>query len=418
RARVVLKLELDGETTADLPATDAFAYGRGGELPTRSLFVGEDAQGFLYHYFPMPFRASARIRVAEAGGMPGTLPVPLTWEVRHVAEPPDPAAGRFGIQRRTTESSPPGEDLPILELDGSGKWVGLFADLSAAGDSTRQYLEGDERVYLDASTHPFHYGTGVEDFFSGGFYFDRGPFRRALHGVPYHLPSAGPGEEDVTAAYRLMVADAVPFRNGIRAKLETGPTGDIPMRALTVAYYYRRPTPILELRDELDLGDPGSRLEHQYQVSGASTDYSLDGLFQDEPPTRWLAGGVRRPPGTASFVLSGVEAGDLVRLRRLLDAGIPGQTADVLIGGRVVATFPAVAENSTRRFQEVDVDLEPRRVGSGRLSIEVVARDEGPAVPREFTAFRYQLWAGSPPSLVFADGFESGTADSWLPSLP
>jgi len=418
RSRVDLRLRFDGEITADLPLSDAFAYGRGGDLPTRSLLVGEDAEGLLYLYFPMPYQSSAGISLTETGAARRGSSVTLTWEVRHLPAAPDPAAGRFGIQRRSVASSTPGEDLPLLKLGGSGKWVGLFADLSAAGDSSRQYLEGDERVYLDASTHPLHYGTGVEDFFSGGFYFDQGPFRRALHGAPYHLLPPSPGEEDVTAAYRLMVADAVPFRNGIRAELETGPIGDIPLRALTVAYYYRRTEPLLEMRDELDLGDPQSRLDHQYQVTGASTDYSLDAKFQDEPPTPLLAEGVRRPPGPASFVLSGVDAGDLVRLRRLLDAGIPGQTADVVIGGRVVATFPPVAENPSRRFEEVDVDLDPTRVGSGQLSVEVVVRDEGPAMPREFTAFRYQLWAGRPPSLLFADGFESGTTGAWQLTVP
>ena len=48
------------------------------------------------------------------------------------------------------------------------------------------------------------------------------------------------GAEDVTGAYRLFFTDAVPFGSSIRAGLETGPTGEMPMRTRAVAYYYRR----------------------------------------------------------------------------------------------------------------------------------------------------------------------------------
>lgn len=116
--------------------------------------------------------------------------------------------------------------------------MGLFADLGGVdGDLSRLYLEGDERVFLDHEAYPSRWGTGVEDFFSGGFYFDRGPIHLATHGMAYQMASpAG----DATGAIRLMLADAIPFERAIHAELETGPEGDTPMRARTVAFVYRR----------------------------------------------------------------------------------------------------------------------------------------------------------------------------------
>ena len=44
---------------------------------------------------------------------------------------------------------------------------------------------------------------------------------------------------------RLMVTDALPFQSALRAGVEVGPTGNLSMRARTVAYYYSRPRPAL-----------------------------------------------------------------------------------------------------------------------------------------------------------------------------
>ena len=35
-------------------------------------------------------------------------------------------------------------------------------------------MEGDERVYFDRSRSPSIYGTGTEDMFDGGFYYEKG----------------------------------------------------------------------------------------------------------------------------------------------------------------------------------------------------------------------------------------------------
>lgn len=147
--------------------------------------------------------------------------------------------GRAQPSYRTLSSADPttpGVDFPLLSLNRPGKWVGSFAKLGSVETSSRIYLEGGERVFLDGSRDPGIYGTGVEDLFDGGFYFDQGVFRLALHGMSYHL--AMDSQEDVTAAYRLMLTDAIPFAVGIHAGLEGGPTNSVAMRARTVAYHY------------------------------------------------------------------------------------------------------------------------------------------------------------------------------------
>jgi len=153
----------------------------------------------------------------------------IDYEIRRANREPSPESALFGVQRWIDNETPIGEDIPLLRLKGEGKWVGLFANLGSVNTARRDYLEGDERVFLDDSLHPEIYGTGTEDIFNGGFYFDKGPFRLALHGAPYHhfLDNG----EDETAMYRLMLTDGISFASSITAGLEGGPTGNLSLRA-------------------------------------------------------------------------------------------------------------------------------------------------------------------------------------------
>ena len=230
------------------------------------------------------------------------------------------------MTRRTS-----GVDIPLLHRAGRGRWVGIFADLGSVKTTSRQYLEGDERVFLDGSKHPNPHGTGTEDIFNGGFYFDQGSFSSPLHGSPYHWRKGG---EDVTAAYRWFLTDGIPWDHAIQAGLEGGPTSNLELRVRTVAYHYSRPEPGLWLWDVLDLGDGDSRSRHAWSVDGDSSLESLDSLFEGEPPESLQAAGVYRPPGTAQARFAIPEGATRVRVRRRLDAGFGGQRADLWVAGR------------------------------------------------------------------------------------
>ncbi len=235
-----LLLDFDGERRVRMPLADFFAIGRVGSLPTRSLFVGLGPRDGLYSFFPMPFFESAEVALRHLGA-DGVPAVTVDYEVAGTASPPSPSSGLFGAALSVSKATEIGVDFPFLELDGQGKWVGLFAELGGVGTKSRDYLEGDERIFIDASLRPSVHGTGVEDLFNGGFFFDQGPLSLALHGSPYvHLLDDC---ESTTAAYRLMPTDGITFRDGIAAGLEGGPTGDISMRARIVRYYYQRPAP-------------------------------------------------------------------------------------------------------------------------------------------------------------------------------
>jgi len=237
-----LKLRFDGELRVDVPVSEFFAVGRGGRPRTGSLLVGVYDGGELYCYFPMPFleRASVELERRRSGERPE--PVVVEWAVRRSGCPPLPGSARFGAAFRQDSHTRKGRDVKLLELEGRGRWVGLFAELGGLEPGNREYLEGDERVFVDRDATPVMHGTGVEDFVGGGFYFRVAdsspvPFSLPLHGMVYDR-RGGDGLL-TTGMYRLMLTDAVPFSRHLEVGLEGGTAHNVPMRLRTVAYYYR-----------------------------------------------------------------------------------------------------------------------------------------------------------------------------------
>jgi len=311
--------------------------------------------------------------------------VTASYSIRTAGVAPPRESGLFGAALAAADATPTGVDFPLLDLEGEGRFVGLFAELGSVGTLARTYLEGDERVFLDDSRHPQIYGTGVEDLFGGGFSFDGGPFGLALHGSPYHLLRGG---SDLTAAYRLMLTDAVPFARRIRAGLEGGRVGEVAMRARTVAYYYLRRGAGLVKRDVFDVSLAGSREDHCYGCDGALTVKPLTSAFEGEPPSPMAGAALHRPPGAAGFVLFGA-VGPRIRIRRRFDAGQAWQRADVYVNGRFAGAFPPSEANPFRRWRETDLDLV---TDEGDLAVQVVALPD-PASGAGFSEAVYELWS-------------------------
>ena len=207
---------------------------------TRSLLVGADDAGDLYCYFPMPFfdRAVVELMRRPVEGPPA---VRVEYAVRRLGAPPPVDAGYFHVQARRHDGRSEAGGIDVLELDGAGTWVGLAAELAPGNRRGWAFLEGDETVRVDGEAAPSWRGTGVEDFFNGGFYFRPAggtpkPFTTALAGAPF-IRRARPRVD----AYRLMLGDAVVFGESIDVGLEAGPTGDLSLQGTTIAYAYLRP---------------------------------------------------------------------------------------------------------------------------------------------------------------------------------
>jgi hypothetical protein len=123
----------------------------------------------------------------------------------------------------------------VLEAEGRGHYVGTLLAMQPLHGRSLWYLEGNERVFVDGERTPSVLGTGTEDYFSSGWYFDTGPYSAAYHGAPIKDTLSGR-----ISAYRWHVEDPIPFTRRLAFTIEHGGTNDTPGTDYSsVAFWYQ-----------------------------------------------------------------------------------------------------------------------------------------------------------------------------------
>lgn len=180
-------------------------------IRTHSLYFGMEGDA-LFCAFPMPFAQSAEIRL-EAGR---TGPVPM--KIRAWVETRDAsligAMGYFHSGWWRTTPSDVGRPHPVLRVKGKGKFVGCLLSVCTL-DGSYWALEGDESFRKDGEKTPGWLGTGLEDYFNGGWYYQNvmaGP----THGLFVKEPFR-------TVQYRVQAMDPVRFDESLDMVFERGP---------------------------------------------------------------------------------------------------------------------------------------------------------------------------------------------------
>jgi len=401
-AFIRLKLVFDAATAVDVPLADFFATSFNAITPARGVLAGEDAIGWLYAWLPMPFRDSADVQlVADA-----TLATPVTVDsaLSFDDAPVGDDAGSFGAV--LSDTCAPSGDVTLFADRGAGKIVGISARYDTNGAANLGYLEGDQRAYIDGATAPGWYGTGVEDFFDGGFYFDHGAFARPLAGAT-RVDADGSG---ATAAYRWLLADPIAYSNALRWTQEAGfsPSQPVPTCVRSVVHAYRAPRASVVAYDRFDLGTPAADA-HAYAAPAGATCASASGAFEDEPPTQRSATACAYAAGSSTFAFDVADAVPPLRLRRTIDvaAGAPGEiagapAAEIRVDGVVAGRFAPAIANPLRRWQQQDALLDPS-IGAGPHVFEIVP--EFTATAPVFAEPAYEL-SGGWKDAIFADGFD------------
>jgi hypothetical protein len=410
---VRLRVHIDGAATIDLPLTDFFATPVDAQVSPRGVLVGEDASGWLYAWFPQPFIATADVELVGDSALPA--PVSVDSALSFDVGPVPGEVGRFDARSVDSCSS---TSLTLDAATGAGKVVGIAARYRADGAVTRGYLEGDERAGVDGAFAPAWYGTGIEDLYDGGFYFDQGAYAAALSGAST-VDTDGTGS---TSVYRLMPTDPITYSSALRLVQEAGyaPDTPVPTCARAVVYAYRRAQPLLVGYDGFEIGDAAAAAAHDY-VSPASTSCAtLASRFEDEPPTARSALACTLASGSSRFRFRIADAGSPLRLRRTFDvgAGAPGEqagsaAATIYVNGIAAGAFPPAAANPLRRWQQQEALLE---VSAGTTDFDVVVVPDFQPHAGWFGESRWELRGGWKDA-IFGDGFDVpaalvGAADS------
>lgn len=231
--QLIVRCYWDGEEepSVEAPVTDLFGMGFGEWRDYQSLPMNMTSGGYNA-YWPMPFRDGARITVENRSDVPVER-FYYNVEVEAHERLPDDLL-YFHAQYRQTRTRA-GAPVTILETTGRGHYVGTLLSMQPRRGRGLGYLEGDEMIYVDGEASPSIVGTGTEDYFSSGWYYDTGPYSAPYHGAPIKDEERGR-----ISTYRWHIEDPIPFDRSLRFVIEHGGTNDAPdVEYASVAYYYQ-----------------------------------------------------------------------------------------------------------------------------------------------------------------------------------
>jgi len=380
---VRLRISFDGKRTVDSPLGEFFGSGLG-LYPVRSYMFGMDpTDRTLSSWWLMPYARSAKVQLVNWSTVALTDAEASVTHVRTDRWARELAEGRAGYFRATSvrQETELGRDHTFLDVTGRGRVVGVTQTVEGLNTTgwRRGYLEGDERVFVDGSSSPDMHGTGTEDFYEGGWYFNRGAFTAPMTGAPVPDRADCPG--GCTGMYRLMLAEGIDFASSIRFGIEHGPGDDEPAIEASTTYWYGAEQGQLVWSDHLDVGDVASEQAHGYSSTDPGEVTSVSGRYEGlDGPAEPVTVDARATSAPVSFRMAVAPANAGVVLRRMSDQTEPYQAAEVTVDGEFAGLWTQPLGNPAHRLLD-DFFVLPASLTSGKrtITVELTPVDAGPA---------------------------------------
>jgi hypothetical protein len=213
----VLRMYWDDEDTpsVEVPLGDFFCNGHGLRCNVNSLPVAVNPSGGFNSYWPMPFRARARITIENQRWEPISG---FFYQITYALTPVPEEAGTFHAQWRRSMTARQCPEHTILEgVEGQGQYVGTY--LAWEQLSNGWWGEGEIKFFLDGDQdHPTICGTGTEDYFGGAWAFGDEPYSTPFLGYPLFWRE--PGEVPKHGLYRWHVMDPIRFRRDLKVNIQ------------------------------------------------------------------------------------------------------------------------------------------------------------------------------------------------------
>jgi hypothetical protein len=368
-----VRLTFDGQTTVDMPAGDFFATPLDGS-PVSSLFTGVSGGTFSSWYL-MPYATGAKVELVNCstcapvtGSSTVTAAPSSSWTT---ALAPGGSSGYFRAASHRADTSA-GTDFTLLDQGGGGKLVGLSLAMRG-GPEGRLFLEGDERFDLDGSRTPQEQGTGTEDFFEGGWYFINGPFTSPFNGLVAQQSGTTGCANQCLSAYRLFVADSVPFHADAHLSIEHGNRNDSPANYDATTYLYAQTEPSVRVTGAIDVGQAASEADANFSVAGNPRPTPLTATFEGPFDTVPVGGVERSGRGATRFTLPVDPASSSVTIRRTTDQAVDGQAAEVFVNNFDAGRWSQPLGNTFSRWLEDDFRIPPAlTTGFTHIQVSIV----------------------------------------------
>jgi hypothetical protein len=423
-----LRISFDGKTTVDAPLGEFFGTGLGLH-PVRSLMFGVDqATGTLSAWWPMPYRSRFSVQLHNGSSVPIKPSVASVTTVRSgdwaPALSPTGDAGYFRATATSADTTA-GADHLFLDTAARGKFVGVTHTMEGhiPSGNQRNYLEGDERVYVDGAQSPSIHGTGTEDFYESGWYFNRDTYSAPTNGNPAHETGAYGCQYDCTGAYRLMIGEAVSFGTNLRFGIEHGPGDQDPARYSSTAYWYGQDTVEQRWTDTVDVGDATSEAAHAYASGGDRQVLTATYEGDDGAPSP-ATDDLRASTTPVRFRVAVDAHNSGAVLRRTGDQAAGYQSVAVQVDGRDAGTWSQPLANGVHRWLEDEYRLPPALTAGKEAVIVTLTPTAGAPA---WSAARYAVLSLVVPftdnhkpaqvtGLAAAGGTTNAVALSWPPT--
>ncbi|MFA5814288.1 MAG: DUF2961 domain-containing protein [Bacteroidales bacterium] len=229
-----LQIEFDGIITIDVPV--GFFFGCGDQLVTaKDWYRKIDMDGNMAGFWVMPYQKNAIIRLQNKGNKPisGSIEVAIgdwQWNNRSMY---------FHTNFKRLDEMPAKitKDFNYIDLkDQAGVYAG---DILQAFKTFRGWWgEGDEKVYIDGSKFPDHFGTGSEDYY-GYAWGHPETFSNIFVGQPIGNANMGTiGGNSVNSRVRSL--DAIPFKTSLKLDMESWQMYGGPVNYALACFWYGR----------------------------------------------------------------------------------------------------------------------------------------------------------------------------------
>ena len=228
--QTVLRVYVDGEERPSIEMELGLGHGVGfgdNAAPWGCEKMGKTGHpSGLYNTFRIPFGKRIRVTAQRAKDSPDGAP--FWWIIRGTENLPVTLAGvrlpettRLKLHKLENHVAKPLEEFSLCDVPGSG----ALYQVTMAGEGLRKsgdwkdisYLEAIMRAYLNGEKMPTLLSSGLEDYFLGTYYFNRGRYANALAGLTHFDKT-----QSTFSAYRFHDDDPVLFQKGLRLTCRCG----------------------------------------------------------------------------------------------------------------------------------------------------------------------------------------------------
>jgi hypothetical protein len=221
--RIKLRVYVDGEAVPSIEMELGMGAGIGYEdmaapWGTRHAGLTGAPSGIFYNY-RIPFGRSVRVTAQLPDGV--ARDQVFWWIIRglenHAAEACGfllPLKARLKLHKLENYVAQPLEEFELARVPGAG----LVFQVAMAAESTNlEFMEGRMRAYFGQDPKPQFLSSGLEDYFLGTYYFNRGLYHFAQAGLTHKSES-----DNSFSAYRVHDEDPLVFADGIRLVCRCG----------------------------------------------------------------------------------------------------------------------------------------------------------------------------------------------------